>query len=112
MEQGEICLSLKMKVSAKCGLLPAGMSCCGRAGIKVGEGAPFPGGSLGRKWELTWEQFSFFFCRWDLGFKRCHNMCLRVIMRWHNLVARLDTEAPASLRVGSDLTSVFYSLCK
>lgn len=43
MEQGEICLSLKMKVSAKCGLLPAGMSCCGRAGIKVREGAPFRG---------------------------------------------------------------------
>lgn len=112
MEQGEICLSLKMKVSAKCGSLPAGMSCCGRAGIKVGEGAPFPGESLGRKWELTWEQLSFFFCRCDSGFKRCHKMRLRVIRRWHNLVARLDTEAPASLSAGSDLTSVFYSLCK
>lgn len=53
------------------------------------------------------------FCSQDLviWFEKYYNMCLKVIMRWHNLV-RLDTEAPGSLRKSLDLSSASYQLCK
>lgn len=53
------------------------------------------------------------FCSQDLviWFEKCHNMCLKAIMRWHNLV-RLDMEAPGSLRKSLDLSSASYQLCK